>query len=118
MAVPALAAGLDDVEEQGGGLEAGPGVHLADHAAVDFFPGSEVLERRGGPGLAAGGEFGIGDEHVDLAGVEVDADLVAGLQQGEAAADDGFGGYVQDRGAAGGAGLAAVAHGGERVDAL
>ena len=76
------------------------------------------VEVRRVPGAAAGGEFGFGDQDVDLAGVEVDADLVAGVEQGEAAADDGFGGDVEDGGAAGGAGLAAVAHGGEGFDAL
>ena len=59
-----------------------------------------------------------GDQHVAGALVEIDPHLVAVLQDGKAAAGGGFRRGIEDRGRARGAGLAAVAHAGERADAL
>ena len=49
-----------------------------------------------GPGCAAFFEFFGRDVHVDLAFLAVDGDLVAGLDEGDGSAFDGFGNDVAD----------------------
>jgi hypothetical protein len=55
------------------------------------------------------------DQHVGGALLEIDAHLVAGLQDGETATRRRFGRGVEDRGRAGRAGLAAIADAGQRT---
>ena len=67
-----------------------PLVELADHAALDRLPG-RLRGRVGGAVAlldvdAAAVEFGLVQQDVGGAAVQVDADAVAGLQQREAAA--------------------------------
>src|SRR5258708_6605974 len=105
-----------------GGLEHHAVGELVDHGALDLLPGGLTL-RDGVAALLdelgpARRELGFGDQHVDGAAVEVDAHAVAGLDQREPAAGRRLRGCVEDRWPAGGAGLAAVADAGERIDAL
>src|ERR1700730_8369097 len=99
-----------DVVIAGGELHAGAGGLLADGRAVEFLPRRLV----GGIGEAA---FGlqiratllgllVRDQNIRTALVEVDANLVAGLEDREPAVGSGFRRGVQDRGRARGAGLA------------
>ena len=117
MAMPRLPPRLNNVQVQRRRLQTGARVVLAHHAAADLLPRRLAMQRRRRPGGAAGGQLLVGDYHVHLAGVEVDAHPVAGLQQGEATAHGRFGGDVEDARAAGRAGLAAVAHRRQGTDA-
>lgn len=74
-----------------GELQDGAGFQLTYVGAVDLLPGGLVGAIFDFHGGAAGGDFLVGDEYVDAARIEIDVDLVAGLEDGEVAADGGFG---------------------------
>ena len=104
-----------------GGFEDHAVGELVDHGALDFLPRRLALRemvaalfRELGP---ARGELRFRNQHVDGAVVEVDAHAVAGFDQGEPAAGCRLRRGVEDRGRAGGAGLAAVADARQRIDA-
>src|SRR3546814_8589673 len=90
-------------------LQAGTRGELADRAAIDLLPGRLVLQGGRRVGLAARGDLRVAEQQVDAPVVEVDAHAVAGLDEGEAGAGGGLRRGVEDRGAARGAALAAVA---------
>src|SRR5438270_14026746 len=116
MIVSGFAARLDDVEVQRGEFETAAGSELADRAAANLLPRRLVEQLRRLPGGAARLELALGQQYVHLAGVEVDADAIAGAQQREAAADRRLGRDVEDRRTARGARLPAVAHGRQGLD--
>src|SRR5664279_3304026 len=99
--VPRDADGAGDVVIARGEFQAGAGGLLSHGVAVELLPRGLV----GGVGEATLGlQFGmpprhfvVGDQDVGAALVEVDADLVAGLEDGEAAIGGGFGRSVEDR---------------------
>src|SRR5215831_153254 len=93
---------------------------LIDHAALDFLPwrltrwilvAATLLQRRPAPR-----QFGLRDQYVGAASIEVDAYAVSGLEHREAAAGRCFRRGVEDRRRARGAGLAAVADAGQGGD--
>src|SRR4051794_38723636 len=99
-------------------LHAGAGGMLAHGRAIELLPWRLV----GGVGEAALGlELGaaplqlfIRDQDVGAALVQVDANLVASFEDGEAAVGGRFGRRVEDRRRARGAGLPSVADAGQR----
>src|SRR5665213_4496723 len=110
-----------DVVVPGGEFEAGAGGVLADGRAVEFL--SRRLVGRVGE-AALGLEFGapplqllVRYQDVGAALVEVDANHVAGPEDGKPAVGGSFRGRIQDRGRARGAGLAAIADAGQGQDA-
>src|SRR4051812_41097172 len=72
---------------------------LACLLAVELLPGRGALRHVGRAGGDAAGDLVLLDEGVAGAGVEIDADRVAGHEPGEAAARRAFGRRVEDRGA-------------------
>src|SRR5215218_1124574 len=91
-------------------------VELTHRGAVDLLPGRAALRYRRDALLAlAAFDLLVRHQHVAAPGVEVDADHVAGSQPGQAAAGCALGRGVEDRRAVGGAGLPAVADGGQGV---
>src|SRR3712207_2572289 len=97
MRVPRLAARPGDVLELDRGLEAAAGGELADLGAVDLLPRRLVLELGRPPGGAPRLQLAGREHDVDRALVEIDANLVAGAQQREAAAHRRLGRGVEDR---------------------
>ena len=77
---------------------------LGEHRAV----AARIFRRRRLPGGLAAGQFLVADVQMDAALVDVDLDLVAGLHEGERAADEAFRRDMQDAGAVAGAAHAAV----------
>src|ERR1700754_538242 len=115
--VPRHADAAGDVLVAGGELHAGAGGLLADGGAIEFLP-RRLVGRVGKTAL--GLQLGmpllqllVGDQNVGAALVEVDADLVAGLENCEPAIGGGFRRSVEDRRRARGAGLPAVADAGQ-----
>src|SRR5687767_2381643 len=92
-----------------GEIQAGAGVELAGVGAVELLPRRGVGERLGLRIARAAFPFLGGHEGIDAARAEIDADAVACAQPGEAAIGEGLGRGVEDRGAGGGAALAAIA---------
>ena len=88
-------------------------LHLLPGRLAEAGSGS----RRAPPAPAPGPQFRLGQQHVGARALQVDADPVAGLQQGQAAARRRFRRGVENRGRARGARLAAVADAGQGVDA-
>src|SRR3954471_9002971 len=109
MIIPRNADGAGDVVVAGCELHAGAGGLLADGRAIELLPWrlvGRVLE------AAIGLELGVpllellvGDQDVGTALIQVDANLVAGLQDGEAAIGRGFRRGIEDRWRARGPGL-------------
>src|SRR5262249_61126334 len=120
MRMPRRAEALDDVVVARREFEAGTRRLLPDGRAVELLPWRVVLgiaiAALGLEPLATFGEVGIGDQDIRPALAEIDADAVAGLQQGEAATGRSLRRGVEDRGRAGGAGLSAVANAGQGRD--
>src|SRR3984957_4376541 len=121
MIVPGHADRAGDVVIAGREFHAGAGGLLADGGAVEFLP-RRLVGRIGEAAL--GFQFGapplqflIGNQDVGAAFIQVDANLVAGLEDGEPAVGRSFRRGVEDRRRARGAGLAAVADAGEGQDA-
>src|SRR3546814_1857015 len=88
-------------------LQAGTRGELSDRAAIDLLPGRLVLQRGRRVGLAARGDLRVAEQQVDAPDVEVDAQAVAGLDEGEDGAGGGLRRGVEERGAARGDALAA-----------
>lgn len=100
---------LADVPVFDGEFEHGAIAELTDVSALQFLPGSLADGDGNFEHGAAGGDLFVSDQNIDAAGVEIDANLVAGLEDRQVAADGGFGAGVQDRRAGGGTALTAVA---------
>src|SRR5256885_16928357 len=113
MIIPGHADRCGDVVVTGGELHAGAGGLLPDGRAVELLPRRLI----GRIGEAAAGleirapllQLIIRNQDVGAALVEVDADLVARLEDRQSPVGGGFRRGVEDRGRAGGAGLTAVA---------
>ena len=118
MIIPRHADGAGDVVVARCEFEAGAGGLLADGDAIELLPRRLVFRIRKSALRFQFGEALLQllrrDQDVGSALVEVDADPVAGLEDGETAVGGGFRRGVEDRGRAGGAGLAAVADAGQR----
>src|SRR5947208_1985923 len=117
MIIPRDADPAGNVVIAGGELHAGAGGMLADSGAVELLPGCLV----GGMGKAALRlqfrapplQLLIGYQDIGAALVKIDANLVAGLEDRKPAVRSRLRRGVQDRGRAGGAGLAAIANAGQ-----
>ena len=108
-----IGKGLEDFGFGEGGavleeVEVGAFVGLGDVFDVEFGVAAVVAWGGGFPGGAAGGEVFVADVEVQFPVGDVEGDEVAILDEGEGAADGGFGGDVEGAGAVGGAGHAAV----------
>src|SRR5215211_3159650 len=91
-------------------------VELAHRGAVDLLPGRAALRDRRDALLALAAFYlRLRHQHVTAPGAQVDADHVAGPEPGQTAAGRALVRGVEDRRAVGGAGLPAVADGGEGV---
>src|SRR5690242_6774678 len=108
--------GAGDVVIAGRKLDASAGRVLADGISIELLPGRLVGRMRV---AAAGLELGmalfnlvVGDQDVGRALVEIDAHLVAGLEDGKPAIGGSFRRSVEDRWRARGTGLPAVADAG------
>src|ERR1700687_5908376 len=97
-------------------------VKLLDQGALDLLPGRLTLRVFVAALLfqleEPRAQLRIIDQHVCRTLLQVDANAIAGLQQRKTAASRGLRRRVEDGGGAGGAGLAAIADAGQRVDAL
>src|SRR5262245_35343780 len=78
---------LGDLPLAGEEVEVAAFVGLADMGGEHGAVAAHVMRRRLLPGGAAAGELLVADMQMDAAGVDVDLDLVAGLHEGERAAD-------------------------------
>src|SRR5271169_256658 len=74
-------------------------VGLADMLRKHRPIAAEIMRRRRCPGGAAARECLLADIEVNASLSDIDLDLVAGLHEGERAADKAFGCHVQDAGA-------------------
>src|SRR4051794_398994 len=121
MIVPRHTHFAGNVVIAGGQLHAGPSGMLADRGSIELLPGCLVGRVRK---AAFGRQFCapllqllIGYQDVGAALVEIDANLVAVLEDRKPAISGGFRCGVQDRWRARGAGLAAIADARQRKDA-
>src|SRR3984885_6209209 len=121
MIIPRHADLAGDVVIAGGELHAGAGGLLADGRTIQLLP-RRLVGRVGEAafGLEVGAallQLLVRDQDVGAAFVEVDANLVAGLEDRKATIGGGFRRGVEDRRRARGAGLPAVADAGQGQDA-
>src|SRR5690242_2973936 len=119
--IPRHADLAGDVLVAGGELHAGAGGLLADGVAIDLLP-RRLVRREAESALRL--QLGMAllhlivrDQDIGAALVEIDADLVAGAQDGEPAIGGRFRRGVENRGRARGAGLPSVADAGQRKNA-
>src|SRR5262245_21743694 len=90
-------------------VEAGAACQLADELALQLLPGRLAFLDVRLPRRLALGELFLADQDVGASLADVDTNLVAGLEQRQAAADRGLRRGVEDRGAGRRAALSAVA---------
>src|SRR5918992_2262126 len=109
--------GVYEILVRHGEFETASAVQLPDRGAVDLLPRCLVLECRPNVLSPSLGDLLIGQENVDARAVQVDADPVAGAQDGEVAAGRGFGAGVENGGGVRRAALPAVTERGQRGDA-
>src|SRR6516164_244390 len=100
--IPRDADRMGDVVIAGGQLHAGAGCMLADRLAVELLPG-RLVGRVGVTALglqlrAAALQLLVRDQDVGAALVEIDADLVAGLEDRKPTIGGRFRTRIQDRG--------------------
>src|ERR1700688_5261397 len=101
MIIPRHADLAGDVVIAGGEFHAGAGGLLADGRAIEFLPrrlvgriGKATLCFKFGAALL---QFLVRDQDIGAGLVEVDPNLVAGLEDRQATVGGGFRGWVQDR---------------------